>query len=410
MHAEQKVRIGYVLKMYPRFSETFIVTEILAREARGADLRIYSMRPPADPRFHGALGRVQAPVSYLSRPRTAESLWEILRGAERLPGFVAALPELLTAEASDAAQAVDVAGRALDDGITHLHAHFASMATTIARLASLLTGIPYSFTAHAKDLFHESVDPLDVDRKVRDAHHVVTVSDFNVRHLAQTAPSAASTPVVRVYNGIDTEAFPFRTRAAVAGAPEVIAVGRLVEKKGFRYLVEAVAHLRRGGRDVSCRIVGGGALEGELSELARRLGVADLVTLAGPMPQEDIRNEVAAARVFAAPCVVGSDGNADGLPTVLLETMALGTPCISTDVTGIVEAVRSGETGLRVEQHDAPGLAAAIASLLDDPARGERLAAAARALVEREFASTRQAQQLEELVQAPAERELAEVA
>lgn len=403
MYASDSHRIGYVLKMYPRFSETFIVTEILAREARGTDVRIYSMRPPVDPRFHGMLADVAAPVSYIPRVRSAESQWQSIGGAQSLPGWTRALPELLRADASDAAQAIDVAHRALDDGVTHLHAHFASMATTIARLAALLADIPYSFTAHAKDLFHESVDRDDVARKIADADHVVTVSDFNVRFLTSLTRSA--TPICRVYNGIDLDAFPFRRGAPAPAAVDVIAVGRLVEKKGFVDLVDAIAGLRRRGRDVTCRIIGGGDEEQSLIDRIAHHGIGDLVTLAGPMPQERIREEVRLARAFAAPCVVGRDGNADGLPTVLLEAMALGTPCVSTDVTGITEAVRDRTTGLTVPQHDPAALADAILRLIDDVALADDLRAAARGLVERQFASARQAEQLDALLTSSEEDE-----
>ncbi|MPV37420.1 glycosyltransferase family 4 protein [Georgenia subflava] len=392
-------RIGYVLKMYPRFSETFVVSEIIAREARGADIEIFSLRPPVDPRFHDTLARVQAPVTYVPRARKAEELWQTLRGASPLlPRLPELLPELLREDACDAAQAVEVAVMAVERGLTHLHAHFASMATTVARLAALLAGITYSFTAHAKDLFHESVEHTDVARKIADAHHVVTVSDFNVRHLRTAYPFAvAGTPVHRIYNGLDLDAFAHLAPGArpASQVPTVVAVGRLVEKKGFDVLVDAVAALRAAGRDLRCRIVGAGLLEADLRAQIARLGLDDVVELTGPLPQDRVREEVRTADVLAAPCVVGSDGNADGLPTVLLEAMALGTPCISTDVTGITEAVRHEVTGLQVPQHDPAALAAAITRLLDDRPLRDRLAGAARELVEAEFDSVGQAGRLD---------------
>src|SRR5690606_2392314 len=170
----------------------------------------------------------------------------------------------------------------------------------------------------------------------------------------------------------------------------------------FDVLLDAVALLRTRGREVRTRIVGGGEKEAELRAQVAELGLEELVELTGPLPQHEVREHVAAAAVFAAPCVVGSDGNADGLPTVLLEAMALGTPCVSTDVTGITEAVRHEETGLEVPQHDAEALADAIVRLLDDPALRDRLTRAARALVEREFDTRRQVQALEHAVRTPA--------
>ncbi|GAA4432402.1 glycosyltransferase family 4 protein [Georgenia halophila] len=398
VHAGTTERIGYVLKMYPRFSETFVVSEILAREARGTQIEILSLRPPVDPRFHDTLARVQAPVTYVPRARKAEDLWaSAARGQAVLPRLPEVLPELLRAEASDAAQALEVAVAAVELRLTHLHAHFASLATTVARLASLLSGVPYSFTAHAKDLFHADVVPADIARKITDADHVVTVSEYNLQHLRERYPEAvAATPVHRIYNGLDLPAFDYVPPAGrMPHEPTVVAVGRLVEKKGFDVLIDAIAALRDAGRGLRCRIVGGGMLEAELRAQVRALRLDALVDITGPLPQDRVRAELAAADVLAAPCVVGSDGNADGLPTVLLEAMALGTPCITTDVTGIGEAVRHGSTGLQVPQHDHRALATGIARLLDDAALRSRLAGAARALVEAEFDSAGQAARLE---------------
>lgn len=390
-------RIGYVVKTYPRFSETFIVSEIIAREERGADIRVFSLRPTSDTRFHDTLSRVAAPVSHLPRPTKPLELWDVVRrGRAELPRLGDVLDELLRESHDDAAQAIELALAVRREGVTRLHAHFASLATTVARLASLLTGVPYSFTAHAKDLFHESVDPLDVNRKIADASHVVTVSDFNVRHLRSAYPAAASTPVHRVYNGLDLSRFVFSPERPDTAS--IVAVGRLVEKKGFADLIAAVHLLRRAGRPVPCRIVGAGELEQELRRLVDELGLRDLVVFTGPLPQAEVRAEIVRARVFVAPCVVGADGNADGLPTVLLEAMAMGTPCVSTDVTGITEAVRDGETGLVVAQRSPEAVAGAILRLLDDREEAARLARSARALVEREFDARLQAERLDELL------------
>lgn len=393
-------RIAYVLKMYPRFSETFIVSELLGREARGADIDIYSLRPPVDPRFHSALADVKAPVTYVARPRKVDEVWQRLREVgSLLPNLPEVLPELLEADVSDAVQAIDVALLAHRRRITHLHAHFGSMATTVARLASLLTGIPYSFTAHAKDIFHSSVEEDDLRRKIRDAHHVVTISDFNDEHLRRRFPDAvAATTLHRIYNGLNLDSFPFTAHSGRAPRREVVSVGRLVEKKGFSVLIDAIAHLRELGHEIPCRIVGGGELEGALRAQITELGVGDLVSLTGPVPQHEVRDLVARAGVFAAPCVVAADGNADGLPTVLLEAMALGTPCVSTDVTGITEAVRHEVTGLEVAQHDPEALGEAILRLLDDADLADRLTREARALIEAEFDTRRQVAALDAAV------------
>lgn len=382
-------RIAYVCKVYPRFSETFIVSEILAREAAGETIEVVSLRPPVDGLFHADLARVRAPVHYLdaATPK-AKELWAQLRR----PTAQAHLPELLHADVRDAMQVIELADLVARRGITHLHAHFGSVATTIARLAARLAGVTYSFTAHAKDIFHESVDPDDLRRKLEDADHVVTVSDFNRRFIRERYGRAADR-VHRIYNGIDLPSFP--ADPSLGGRDvDIVAVGRLVEKKGFDVLLEACARARDQGRALTCRIIGTGERHDALAAQRTALELEDLVTLVGPLPQDRVRAELRRAKVMAAPCVRGSDGNADGLPTVILEAMALGTPVVATPVTGIPEAVIDGETGRLVAEGAPSALAEALVALSADPGERGRLAAAARRHVETNFASTRQAEEL----------------
>ena len=389
-------RVGYVLKMYPRFSETFILTEVLSLEEQGADLEIFSLRAPVDGHFHEALARVAAPVTYLPQAGRTLELWDALRdGQEVLGGTVAQrLPELLLEAPGDAAQAVRLAILVRERGIDHLHAHFGSVSTTVARLAARLAGITYSFTAHAKDIFHEEVDRADMERKLSDAAAVVTVSDYNLDYLRTWyGPSAAR--VRRIYNGIDLASFAPATpreRPAV-----VVGVGRLVEKKGFDHLVDAIDLLAREGRQVRLDLIGTGAVEDALRAQVDRLGLGDAVRFLGPLPQERIREAVTHAAVLAAPCVVGADGNRDGLPTVILESLALGTPVVATPVTGIPEAVDDEITGLLVPEGDAAALARAIARLLDDPELRCRFACTGRKLVEGRFDSRRNTTLLREM-------------
>lgn len=388
-------RVGYVLKRYPRLSETFVVQEMLAREEAGERLAIASLRQAGDPRFHPAVAAVQAPVTWIPQAHTAVSMWEGLAAAHRdLPGLPAVLPELLEVPAGEAEQALHVARWVRAAGVTHLHAHFATSATTVARLAARITGVPYSFTAHAKDIFHVSVDPADLRRKLADAHHVVTVSDFNVAWLRERFGAAAAR-VHRVHNGLDVAAVPFTEPRRRNG--RVAFVGRLVEKKGVADLLDAIAVLRARGRPVPLDVVGAGVLDHALRAQALALGLDDLVAFHGPLPADRVQEVLAAASVFAAPCVEATDGDRDGLPTVLLEAMALGTPCVSTPVTGIPEAVQPGRTGLLVRESDPEALAGAIADLLDDPDLRVRLARAARERVQRCFDRRDQAARLARL-------------
>lgn len=401
-------RIGYVVKVYPRFSETFVVTEILAREAAGEQIAVYALRPTTDARFHPQLAQVQAAVTHLPRAHKLSAEWELFaRAHDEVPGFAdrfgSVLPMLVRMGPTDAAQAVDLALRLRADGITHVHVHFANVASWCAAVACTLVGIPFTVTTHAKDLFHESVDAVLLTQVLMRAEQVVAISDYNARFLVEQVGIPADR-VRLVRNGIDLPRFPYADPAPPRTPLRVLAVGRLVEKKGFSHLVDAAAQLR-GDVPVEVRIVGDGDLAAPLREQITARSLGDTVRLLGARSQAELVAELRWADVLVAPCVVGADGNADGLPTVILEAMASGVPCIATDVTGIPEAIhpvtaRQPMTGLLLS-HAAEGLSARLACALRevaDPAwpRAE-VARAARATVERDFDTVRQTRRLCEL-------------
>lgn len=376
-------RIGYVVKRFPRYSETFIVNEILAHEAAGWEIEIFALRPPNDSHFQDSLSRVRAPVTYLpSSGVKAVDLWTaVALAGETCAGTWRELHNGAGHDALDVFQAAVLAREVSLGGIEHLHAHFATSPTTVASLAARFAGVPYSFTAHAKDIFHESVRPEDLRRKLSDAAAVVTVSDFNVEFLRREYGAVKN--VRRIYNGLELEKFGFE--APRGRGTRIVAVGRLVEKKGFADLVEACAILAEGGLDFQCEIVGAGPLFADLLAQVEARGLRGRVQLVGPRPQNDMIERVRAASVFATPSVVASDGDRDGLPTSLLESMALGTPCVATDITGIPEVLKNGETGILVGQNDPGALAKALKKLLLDTELAKRVAHRARKLIEREF-------------------------
>lgn len=390
------MKVGYVVKRYPRYSETFVVNEILAHEAAGMEIEIFSLLYPEDGHFQDIISRVRAPVAYLPvKSLKAHDFWTTLAEAGGVaPGLWPSLEDARSEEARYVCQAAVLAREVHRRGISHLHAHFATASTTVTRLAARFAEIPYTFSAHAKDIFHESVIHEDLRRKLADAAEVVTVSDYNLDYLRDTYGPAAER-VRRVYNGLDLERFPYNPPGG--RPPLVVAVGRLVEKKGFGDLISACAILRNRGVEFGCRIIGLGDQEAALRERISHLGLDGQVALLGPRPQREMMEHVREASVFAAPCVVGADGNRDGLPTVLLEAMALGTPCVSTDVTGIPEVLRHEETGLMVPQHDPGSLASAIERLILAPELRTCLAERARRLMETDFDVRENAAQLREV-------------
>jgi glycosyltransferase involved in cell wall biosynthesis len=390
------LRVGFVVKRYPRYSETFIVREILAHEQAGLDIEIFALRPPNDRHFQDLIARVRAPVNYLYLPAdgllaeelasatlTVSYFWKALVEASAvLPGLWGALEVARDETPRHVYQAVTLARQVRLKGISHLHAIFASDTATVARLAARFAGVPFSFTARAKDIFHESVRAQDLHRKLREAAGVVAVSDYHVEHLRANFGAAAA-QVQRIYNGLDLEEFPYQ--APDDRPPVVVAVGRFVEKKGFADLIDACALLAERGRLFRCRLIGTGTLKEEFRAHIRRLGLESRIDMIGARPQREVIHEIQNAAVLAAPCIVGQDGDRDGLPNVIQEALALGTPVVSTAVTGIPEVIQDGHTGLLVPQHDPRALATAIDRLLMDPALRLKLASEGRRLIEAEF-------------------------
>lgn len=389
-------RVGYVLKRYPRFSETFVVNEILAHEAAGLELDIFALRPTVDTHFQHAVGDVRAAVTYLpcSGLRAAQLWEEIASYGQANPRLWTALQQSSGYDALEIFQGIQLAREVEARGIEHLHAHFATSATAVARMASLLTGVPYTLTAHAKDIFHESVDEGQLKQKLADAVAVVTVSNFNVTDLSRRFPQHAKN-VRRVYNGLPLAQYPYRDPRG--RKHKIVAVGRLVEKKGFSDLISACSKLQEAGLRIDCEIIGEGDCASDLQAQICELNLQHSVLLLGPLPHREVHRAIQEAALFVAPCITASTGDRDGLPTVILEAMALGTPCISTDVTGITEVVRHLETGVIVAERNPELLAEAIRTLLADDSLGVELARSARRLIQDQFDSYRNSGHLREI-------------
>jgi glycosyltransferase involved in cell wall biosynthesis len=259
-------------------------------------------------------------------------------------------------------------------GVGHLHAHFAEAATTVAMLASRLSGVSFSFTAHAWDIYdRQSVGRAFLKEKIRRARFVVTVSDYNRRALRLLCGEEASRKIIRVYNGIDLSRF-HPDPSVAREADFILAVGRLVEKKGFHHLIHACRLLRDKGLSFRCLIVGEGEERERLTRQIETLRVGTHVRLIGAQAQEQVVKMMREATVLVLPCVISASGDRDALPTVLLEALAVGLPAISTTVAGIPEIIEHGKTGFLVPPGDSISLAATIEEVLDNPRLRERSA------------------------------------
>ena len=384
------MNVLYVLKRYPRLSETFVVREIAELEARGLTIGIDALLPPEPGPVHPDVAMVAARVRYLPRrPRMRREgvLAAHAAAAARRP--VAWAREALRARRGGTwrrfLQAGLVAQRARQEGAQGIHAHFATAAAEVAGHASALAGVPFTVTAHAKDIFTEA-NAAQLGRRVGRARAVVTVSDHNRAHLASVLPRA-DVRVVR--NGVALRP----PTGPVAGGP-ILCVARLVEKKGLDLLMDAVAILAASRPEVRLELIGGGPLHGPLFRRAEALGIGDVVTFRGPLAPDEVEEAYRRCSMVALACRIGADGDRDGMPTVIVEALAHGLPVVTTDVVGIGELVRHRRTGLLVPPEDPTGLAGAMAELLDDLPLARALGEAGRAAVAGDYDPGRSAASL----------------
>jgi colanic acid/amylovoran biosynthesis glycosyltransferase len=390
--------VGYVLRKFPVLSETFILTELLALEARGVPLHVFSLDRPNDPRFHDDLPRLKAHVTYVPPlmelrrlARHHQSIWQ-----RRRPDYLRALGRAMAdGRVGQFLRAAFIANEARRLGLRHLHAHFANAPAETAQIAAALAGVPFSFTAHATDIYRDNVNGRRLADGLRSARFVVTVSDYNRQHLETIARAGAN--VVRLYNGIDLSRFS-PNGTPPASPFRILSVARLVEKKGLPTLIDACRLLRDRGRPFTCEIVGKGALRPQLDDMIKRYGLAPQITLVGPRTQLEVLRRYHAAHVYVLPCIVGADGNREGLPVSIVEALACGLPVVTTPVTGIPEAVRDGENGLIVPEKDASALADALDRLMSDRDLYQRLRSRARASVTQNFDIQRTAEALHRLL------------
>ncbi len=402
-HSHQIPTLGYVVSTWPRLSQTFVLTEIVALERRGVRLRIFSVKDPGGEPVHAKVAQVRAEVIYLSLHRHWKRIVRAnLRLAWELHGrYARALLHALRYRRLGVLRRFFQAGYLVQllrrEPVAHLHAHFATAPALIAMFASELTGIPYTFTAHARDIYVDTRREL-LRAQIERSRAVVTVSEYNRKYLLSEISPTAIGKVRCIYNGIDLADFKYRwPRASDLGPPVILSVARLIPKKGLSDLIEAAAILRQRGRAFKVEILGSGPLRETLEARAAQLGLNGCVEFRGAQPQEIVSAAYQRAAIFALPCVLTADGDRDGIPTAVLEAMASGVPAVSTHVSGIPELIDSARDGVLVPPSNPLLLADALDQLLADPQLRDRLARAARAKVESQFAVERSTGQLLDL-------------
>ncbi|MEQ1804884.1 MAG: glycosyltransferase [Burkholderiaceae bacterium] len=367
--------LGLLVKVFPKLSETFILEEVLGLEKLGVALRLYTLAEPSDSLTHAAVARVSAPLVQVPHSPRGHTF----SFAARHLGLLAASPLRYVR-----ARAGWLAGQLREDGVQHLHTHFISSPADIAELVSQMSGIAFSISAHAKDIYLS--DAADLRRKLAAARFTVTCTEFNCNALREIAPEAR---VHRMYHGIDQGVFNPNVRQATGLAPLILSVGRLREKKGLDTLIDACRLLRGRGLLFRCEIVGYGEEQARLQAMIDSYELTDRITLTGKLVRDDVVQRYARAAVYVQPSRIAADGDRDGIPNVLLEAMAIGLPVVASRVSGIPELVRHRQNGLLVEPDDAAALADAIGELIGDKPLGASLGARARSTVTENFNNQR---------------------
>lgn len=406
--------VAYILKKFPVLSETFVLQEILTLERNNIPVHIFSMERPNDPRFHSNLHHLKAHITYVpdvldlgslrnNQKRAASKFGKDYRRAHKYALKHYTTPDLYWRFL----QSCYIAIRAARMDARFFHAHFATRPTSVAFLASMITGIPYSFTAHAMDIFKVHLSRKALARKIEAARCVITISDYNKRFLTEISP-ASQDKILLVRNGIDMTFF--EPPDVVSESPQgfrngrravFLCVARFVEKKGHVVLIEACRILREQGVEFEVWLAGKGRLRSPIELAIKESGLRDRVLLLGAKTEREVRDLYRSCDAFVLPCIVGEDGNREGLPVSIVEALASGLPVITTPVTGNPEAVEDGRNGLMVPEQDPEALAGAMKRLIEEPALRTQLARQARPSVADRFDIGKVQEQLVDIFRNP---------
>lgn len=382
------MRVAYVVSLFPCWSETFIAEEVRQLLDLGFNISIFSLRPACEAEVHPLSTDLIPLTQYASswlQLLAAQGYWLVYR-----PGaYIGQFFRLLFGEGFAGLQRIKTmatffiaaafAQLIKEERFERVHAHWATFGATAAWTISTLTGLPFSFTGHAHDLFLP--DAL-LRRKVEAAQFVVTISEFNRKLICEKF--YGNTKVKIVHCGVDTSKFAPVDKHDWE-SHRILAVGRLVPIKGFSTLIEACRLLKEQGQRFSCEIVGDGPLVGELEDQVEGADLSGEVKLAGFAPQESVRKKLMNAAVFVMPSQQTASNDRDGIPVALMEAMSMGIPVVSTYVSGIPELIQNGVSGLLVQPGDPQQLAAAINMLLNNRETCQILAAGGIESIQEEF-------------------------
>ncbi|PZR74164.1 MAG: hypothetical protein DLM73_08620 [Chthoniobacterales bacterium] len=388
--------VAYLFERFPSFGQTFCYREVAELERQGAKVHVFSIRRPTDEPAQDWNEEIVRRVHYLPDEKILVREVEAALRSGKVSGAAREAVENWGRQSDFLRlyQAIHIGMRMQESDLRHVHAHFAGMAARTAFWINQFFGTPFTFTAHANDIFAPRDFVVSLPKLIERAAAVVTVSDYAVNFLRDRFPESAA-KIHRVYNGVDLSRY--HPSDFGSGIPAIVSIGRLIEKKSFGDLIKACALLTLRRSDFGCEIIGEGPLEGALRVQISEAGLEGFVKLIGPQTQAQIALRLAQATIFVLPCTREEGGGMDNLPTVIMEAMAAGLPVISTPLAGVPEMVEPGGNGELVPEHDPAAICAAMERLISDPERARRLGDRGRQIAQEKFSIENSARQLQEL-------------
>jgi colanic acid/amylovoran biosynthesis glycosyltransferase len=410
IHQLKSMKIAYLTNCFGTQSHTFMRREIRALRALGVDLALYGIREDTSAQATDARDLV-AETTYLYPVQKFTTLAANLRYFLRNPvKFIKGLGEAFTSQEFSLKRrgkivahyflAAPIARHMEASGITHVHAQFLNVSTSIAMYASIHAGIPFSVTVHSAGSY-KAEDTVGLHQKLQRAQFLIMISHYNVNYYDAVARCKEKSYVVRC--GMNLEDFSFQISSnllrqnteGINPKVRLLGVGRFVAKKGFRYLIETAALLKQSGINFELRIIGNGPLDRELRAQANQLQLQDYVYFLGQKSVAEVRAAMADADMVIVPSITTDNGDMEGLPVVIMEAMATGAAVIASDHAGIPEIVIPGETGFLTPERDPESIANAVCQFVDNPSA--EMLIRARKLIEEHFNIAIVAQQRQDI-------------
>ncbi len=398
-------RVAYIMSRFPHLPETFILREMIALENLGWQVRLYPLifqhQAVVHPEARPWLKRLRK-FPFLS----LSVLWENLRVLGRQPlRYLYTLGRVLWENRTSPKfllraivlwPKIVAMGAALQaEGVDFIHAHYATHPALAAWIIHQLTGLPYSVTVHAHDIF---VCHAMLGTKLKGARAIIAISEFNRRYLRDLLGESIYTKTHVVHCGIEPERYQARARTWQTGERfEIVNIGSLQPYKGQRYLIQACALLRELDIPFRCRVIGGGELQSVLQAQIHALGLDEHIFLLGPRTQDEVAALLDEAHCYVQPSVITPSGKMEGIPVALMEALACELPVVATQISGIPELIRPHQSGVLVPPENAQALADALVWIYQHPEEAQQYGQTGRKLVLQEFMLLENAKRLSDL-------------